>query len=137
MPMRMGAPVAVCQASGDRFAHPWRAGDARMTAVRAPCILAAVPAGVLPMKRILLAAMLAVLGATAMAQTPSLPQNRSPAGAKVYFIAPRDGATVGREVVVRFGLVGMGVAPAGVAKEQTGHHHLLVDVTDPPLAGQP
>ena len=89
------------------------------------------------MKRILLAAMLAVLGATAMAQTPSLPQNRSPAGAKVYFIAPRDGATVGREVVVRFGLAGMGVAPAGVAKEQTGHHHLLVDVTDLPLAGQP
>jgi hypothetical protein len=31
----------------------------------------------------------------------------------------------------------MGVAPAGVAKEHTGHHHLLVDVKDLPAAGQP
>ncbi len=38
---------------------------------------------------------------------------------------------------MRFGLKGMGVAPAGVVKERTGHHHLLVDVTDLPAAGQP
>jgi hypothetical protein len=31
----------------------------------------------------------------------------------------------------------MGVAPAGVDKEKTGHHHLLVDVDTLPSAGQP
>ena len=44
---------------------------------------------------------------------------------------------VGRDVTVRFGLSGMGVAPAGVEKKDTGHHHLLVDVATLPLAGQP
>jgi hypothetical protein len=93
------------------------------------------------MKRMLFAATLAAFGAVAFAQTPSqapaLPTTKAPAGAEAYFIAPRDGATVGREVTVRFGLKGMGVAPAGMNKEHTGHHHLLVDATDLPLAGQP
>jgi hypothetical protein len=31
----------------------------------------------------------------------------------------------------------MGVAPAGVAREDTGHHHLLVDVANLPPQGQP
>ncbi len=44
---------------------------------------------------------------------------------------------MGQEVTVRFGLKGMGVAPAGVSKERTGHHHLLVDVKELPAAGQP
>ena len=51
----------------------------------------------------------------------------SPAGASVYFIAPQDGATVSNPVTVLFGLKGMGVAPAGVDKAKTGHHHLLID----------
>lgn len=51
----------------------------------------------------------------------------APAGAKVYFIEPKDGATVSNPVKVVFGLSGMGVAPAGVNKEATGHHHLLID----------
>jgi hypothetical protein len=38
---------------------------------------------------------------------------------------------------VVFGLKGMGVAPAGVKHENTGHHHLLVDVKELPAAGQP
>jgi hypothetical protein len=75
------------------------------------------------MKRMLLAVALATLGAASFAQTPALPSTPAPAGAEVYFIAPADGATVGRVVVVRFGLKGLGVAPAGVAKEHTGHHH--------------
>lgn len=89
------------------------------------------------MKRMLLAAALVTTGAVAFAQTPVLPATKAPAGAEAYIISPRDGATVGREVTVRFGLKGMGVAPAGVDKEHTGHHHLLVDVADLPLAGQP
>lgn len=51
----------------------------------------------------------------------------APEGAEVYFITPQDGETVSSPVTVRFGLKGMGVAPAGVEKENTGHHHLLID----------
>jgi hypothetical protein len=50
-----------------------------------------------------------------------------PAGAEVYFITPKDGATLHGPVTVRFGLKGMGIAPAGVKFDNTGHHHLLVD----------
>lgn len=53
------------------------------------------------------------------------------ADANLYFIAPADGDTVASPVRVVFGLSGMGVAPAGIAFENTGHHHLLID-TDLP-----
>lgn len=55
----------------------------------------------------------------------------APDGAKVYFIEPDDGATVSSPVTVKFGLAGMGVAPAGIQKENTGHHHLIVDAQPP------
>lgn len=56
----------------------------------------------------------------------------SPPGAEVYIISPRNGATVKSPVLVRFGLKPvMGVAPAGVKFDNTGHHHLLID-TDAP-----
>jgi hypothetical protein len=90
------------------------------------------------MKRILLALALTVIaGAAVAAEVPGLPITKATSGAEVYIISPKDGASVGPNVVVRFGLKGMGVAPAGVAKENTGHHHLLVDVKDLPAAGQP
>lgn len=54
-----------------------------------------------------------------------------PASAEAYIISPADGATVKSPVTVVFGLKGMGVAPAGVSKPKTGHHHLLID-TDLP-----
>jgi hypothetical protein len=54
-----------------------------------------------------------------------------PQGAKVYFIEPSDGETVTGNVTVKFGLVGLGVAPAGVDKPKTGHHHILVDADAP------
>ncbi len=57
----------------------------------------------------------------------------SPANAKVYFVYPTNGAYVSRTPVIRFGLVNMGVAPAGVEKANTGHHHLMVDAPPPPL----
>src|SRR5215470_12822487 len=75
-------------------------------------------------------ARLVLLFATAMSCAVVLaqvPKSKSADGAKVYFIEPRDGATVGQEFTVRFGLSGMGVAPAGVDTENTGHHHLLID----------
>ncbi|MGI9401399.1 MAG: DUF4399 domain-containing protein [Rhizobiaceae bacterium] len=55
----------------------------------------------------------------------------APEGAEVYFIGLQDGDTVSSPLTVRMGLRGMGVAPAGTEKENTGHHHLLVD--RPPL----
>lgn len=54
-----------------------------------------------------------------------------PADAKVYFIEPKDGAEVTGPVKVVMGLSGLGVAPAGVDKPNTGHHHILID-TDVP-----
>lgn len=62
-----------------------------------------------------------------------LPRSPSPAGAELYFISPQDGATLPSPVTVRFGLRGMGIAPAGIAMENTGHHHLLIDTALPPL----
>ena len=53
----------------------------------------------------------------------------SPEGATVYFINLTDGDTVKSPVLIRFGLSGMGVAPAGVEKENTGHHHLIINET--------
>ena len=46
----------------------------------------------------------------------------------VYIISPSHGEVVSNPVLVRFGLRGMGVAPAGVDNDKTGHHHLLIDV---------
>lgn len=56
----------------------------------------------------------------------------SPAGAKVFIIEPKTGAEVASPVMVKFGIEGMEVAPAGTDKPNSGHHHLLIDtkVTD-------
>ena len=65
------------------------------------------------------------------------PRTAATAGAELYFIAPADGAVVDTTFTVRFGLKGMGVAPAGVTVDKTGHHHLLIDVADLPPMNQP
>ena len=71
--------------------------------------------------------LLVLAAATAMALSPASAQTPSPAGAKVYIINLKDGAEVTSPFLVQFGLSGMGVAPAGVEKPNTGHHHLLID----------
>jgi hypothetical protein len=80
---------------------------------------------------------LLLLLTVAIAHAGPLPLTPAPAGAKVYFISPDADATVASPVTVRFGLSGIGVAPAGVVKENTGHHHLLVDVAELPAMDQP
>ena len=70
-------------------------------------------------------ALLAVFAAAGLAPTGA--QTPSPAGAKVYIANLKDGDTVSSPFLVQFGLSGMGVAPAGVEKPNTGHHHLLID----------
>jgi hypothetical protein len=54
-------------------------------------------------------------------QLPSAP------GTEVYIVSPHNGAKVKSPVTVVFGLKGMGIAPAGVKFDNTGHHHLLLD----------
>jgi hypothetical protein len=54
-----------------------------------------------------------------------------PKGAAVTIISPADGAKVKGPITVIMGLAGLGVAPAGVDKPNTGHHHILVDADAP------
>ena len=77
--------------------------------------------------RIIAVAVLVLAASVAWAQD----RTPSPAGAEVYIVSPKDGAKVSGPVTVRFGLKGMGVAPAGVKAENTGHHHLLIDTAVP------
>jgi hypothetical protein len=51
-------------------------------------------------------------------------------GAALYFVNLKNGDTVSSPVLIQFGLRGMGVAPAGIEKAGTGHHHLLIDVAE-------
>ncbi|MGB7432296.1 MAG: DUF4399 domain-containing protein [Ahrensia sp.] len=76
------------------------------------------------MKNTLIAALALSLmtAAPALAQeTPSAPD------ASVYFVNLKDGDTVKGPVKVNFGLSGMGIAPAGIEKDNTGHHHLFIN----------
>jgi hypothetical protein len=83
------------------------------------------------MKQIALAAALALALAAGMALADPKPM---PENAKVYIIWPQDGQVIhGGKFWVRMGLSGAGIAPAGIEKANTGHHHLLVDVDLPPL----
>jgi hypothetical protein len=75
------------------------------------------------MNRLIIASAVCLMAAFAVAGDRVAP----PAGAEVYIITPKDGATVQGPVTVRFGLKGMGIAPAGIKFDNTGHHHLLVD----------
>jgi len=77
-------------------------------------------------KRILL---LTALGLAASFQVfaAGLPISKAPEDAKLYIISPQDGDVVGPNVTVKFGLKNMGVAPAGVDRDNTGHHHLIIN----------
>lgn len=52
------------------------------------------------------------------------------ANPKVYFINLEDGDRVESPFLIQFGLSGMGIAPAGTDRSNTGHHHLLINVDD-------
>jgi hypothetical protein len=76
----------------------------------------------------------AVLGAGALALPGGMPAawaTPSPKETLLYFIYPRDGAKIKGAFWCRFGLRGMGVTHAGDAFANSGHHHLLIDVTQP------
>jgi len=75
------------------------------------------------MSRLVVALGACLLAASALAADRIAP----PAGAEVYFIAPQNGAKLHGPVTIKFGLKGMGIAPAGIKFDNTGHHHLLID----------
>ena len=79
------------------------------------------------------------LACVAIAPASTAQPARTPSAevARVYIISPADGASVTSPVTVRFGLRGMGVAPAGTEVGGTGHHHLLIDVEKLPAVDQP
>ena len=76
----------------------------------------------------LAAGLASLAGPGASAQQRSMPEN-----ARVYILWPPDGAVIRGGFWVRMGLSEAGIAPAGVEKANTGHHHLLIDTDLPPL----
>jgi hypothetical protein len=78
--------------------------------------------------RFALAAALSLASAGAVVAADRTP---SAAGAEVYIVSPKDGDRVKGPVTVVFGLKGMGIAPAGIKFDNTGHHHLLIDTNAP------
>ena len=76
-----------------------------------------------------------VLVALLLASVPGAAQNMpAPPDAELSIIWPPDGEEIrGGKLWVRMGLKGMGIAPAGIKMEGTGHHHFLIDTDLPPL----
>jgi len=83
------------------------------------------------MKKQIIAVLTALCVGSAFAGSPA------PEGATAYIISPADGAVIESPITVKFGLKGMGVAPAGTEKANTGHHHLLVDTNQLPATDKP
>lgn len=80
---------------------------------------------------------LAAIGIACCIGAGSVPADErrpAPEGAVAYIIWPPDGAVIpGGKFWLRMGLSGAGIAPAGVDKPNTGHHHLIIDADLPPL----
>ena len=65
--------------------------------------------------------------------TDGIPRSKAAPGATLFIISPTNGETVTSPVNVKFGISGMTIVPAGDLREDSGHHHLLVDVELPDL----
>lgn len=81
-----------------------------------------------PMAQMNMGQAVAAAGKSGVKRTPAPPD------AYCYIGWPNDGETLHtRHIKVWFGTRNFGVAPAGVDKPNTGHHHLLIDTDLPPL----
>jgi hypothetical protein len=81
-----------------------------------------------------------LLLAVALASLPCavLAQGKAPGkDALLYFIWPQNGSTIKGGFWCRFGLRNMGVTHAGEDFQNSGHHHLLIDVNEPLDANEP
>ena len=85
----------------------------------------------------LIATALAFGSALACAQTPAPANPKAPHGAKVFIESPKDGATVGADVTIKFGASGVAIKPAGDTTPDSGHHHLLIDAKELPAMSAP
>ncbi|CAM3643909.1 DUF4399 domain-containing protein [Polynucleobacter antarcticus] len=70
---------------------------------------------------------LAVISISLLASCASMQDSKN-----VYFVAPADGATVTSPFMVKFGVTGMDLKPAGDATPNSGHHHLLINLASMP-----
>jgi len=58
-------------------------------------------------------------------------------GARVFIIEPANGAVLKSPVKVVFGIENMQIAPAGQDLPNSGHHHLLIDLSELPALDAP
>ena len=75
-----------------------------------------------------------LLSTLAIISTAHAANTMAPEGARLYIVSPSHGEVVASPIKVVFGLSGMGVAPAGVDRDKTGHHHLLINTGLPDLS---
>jgi hypothetical protein len=87
------------------------------------------------MKRIL-GVFLMCMAATVMADE-AVQRLPSAVGAEVGFSNLADGDVIPPAYTVKFSIAGMGIAPAGVEIDNTGHFHLLIDLAELPDLDQP
>jgi len=86
------------------------------------------------MKLIPICLIAATLGLAFWPTTLQAGDTPRPENAKVYIIWPNSGRVVtGGKFWLRMGLKNFGVAPAGVKKPNTGHHHVIIDASLPPF----
>jgi hypothetical protein len=81
---------------------------------------------------VVLSAALASLPCTVHAQGKPAPKD-----AVLYFVWPQDGTAIKGAFWCRFGLRNMGVTHAGDDFQNSGHHHLLIDVNEPLEPNEP
>ena len=65
-------------------------------------------------------------------ETTALLRSSSPDNAAVFILEPGDGAIVSSPVTIKFGISNMQIAPAGTDQENSGHHHILLDLEELP-----
>jgi hypothetical protein len=75
---------------------------------------------------VMMSAVLVLMSSAVNAQGKPAPKD-----AVLYFVWPQDGATIKGAFWCRFGLRNMGVTHAGDNFQNSGHHHLLIDVNEP------
>ncbi len=71
------------------------------------------------------------IGVLGIATMVNAGETMAPMGAEAYFISPKNGEVISGPVKVQMGLKGMGIAPAGIVKKDTGHHHLIINAATP------
>jgi hypothetical protein len=89
----------------------------------------------MPTRKLFYALGLCLLALPASAQQST--RSMSADGATVGFANLSNGDVVPPSFTVKFSISGMGIAPAGAEIENTGHHHLLIDVEQLPPLDQP